>query len=94
MPIKSKAAPKAGAKKKPVDKPLGPSVGGGVAAYSLSDPLGLRKADGDEGVKELSATGIEDMLEALELVNQKTDKDAMGAKVRYSEAARLTFRRD
>lgn len=33
---------------------------------------------------ELSATGIEGMIEALELVNQKTDKDAVGAKVSFA----------
>ena len=32
-------------------------------------------------VEEFGATGVEGMLEALEVVNQKTDKQAMGAKV-------------
>jgi hypothetical protein len=32
-------------------------------------------------VEEFGATGVEGMLEALEVVNQKTDKQSMGAKV-------------
>lgn len=84
LPSKSKSAPKAGTKKKAADKPLGPGVGGGVAAYSVADPLGLRRAKGADGepvlVDELSATGIEDMLEALEVVHQRTDKETLGAK--------------
>ena len=60
---------------------------GGIIASSFStgDDLGVRRAKGPDGepekVTELSATGIEGMIEALELVNQKTDKDAVGAKV-------------
>jgi len=83
LPTK-KAAPKAGQKKKE-PKQLAP---GGIISgnFSTDDPLGLRKAKGpngeDEPVVELSATGIDGMLEALELVNQKTDKDTVGAKVR------------
>lgn len=81
-PSKVKSAPKAGSSKKKVDKPLGPGVGGGVAAYSILDPLGLRRSDDPEQqVSELSATGVEQMLEAMELVQQKTDNEAMGAKV-------------
>ena len=34
-------------------------------------------------MEEFGATGVEGMLEALEVVNQKTDKQAMGAKVRF-----------
>lgn len=45
----------------------------------------MRKAKGPDGepeeVKELSAKGIDEMLEALELVNQKTDKATVGSKV-------------
>jgi hypothetical protein len=80
-PAKAKAAPKAGGKKKAAaDKPSGGIV---ASSFSINDPLGLRKDPGaeDQPVAEVSATGVEDMLEALELVNQKTDKDAMGAKV-------------
>lgn len=80
-PAKTKAAPKAGGKKKAAaDKPTGGIL---ASSFSVNDPLGLRKEPGaeDQPVAELSATGVEDMLEAMELVNQKTDKDAMGAKV-------------
>ncbi|WVN89814.1 uncharacterized protein L203_105044 [Cryptococcus depauperatus CBS 7841] len=82
LPSKSKAAPKAGAKKKPADKFT--PTGMGVSGYTVNDPLGLRKTKGDDGeseeVKELSAKGIDEMLEAMEVVNQKTDKAAVGAK--------------
>jgi hypothetical protein len=78
-----KAAPKAGAKKKPAAASLGPLPGKGAANldFTNNDPLGLRRSDGAEPTPELSATGIDGMLEALELVNQKTDKETMGAKV-------------
>ncbi|KGB77498.1 hypothetical protein I307_03360 [Cryptococcus deuterogattii 99/473] len=83
LPSKAKSAPKAGAaKKKPVDKLV--ASGTGVAGFSVNDPLNLRKAKGPDGepeeVKELSAKGIDEMLEALELVNQKTDKATVGSK--------------
>jgi hypothetical protein len=57
-------------------------TGAGIAGFTTLDPLGLRKGglEQDE-ITELSATGVEGMLEALEVVNQKTDKQAMGAKV-------------
>lgn len=83
LPNKAKSAPKAGAKKKAGDK-LPP---GGIIAttFSTDDPLGLRKLKGPDGqdvkIDELSADGLDQMLEALEIVNQKTDKDALGAKV-------------
>jgi hypothetical protein len=48
----------------------------------VEDPLNLRSGrDEDKPVEELSATGIEGMLEALEVANQKTDKQTLGAKV-------------
>ncbi|WVQ86093.1 hypothetical protein IAT38_008261 [Cryptococcus sp. DSM 104549] len=82
LPTK-KSAPKAGAKKKPASDKIVPT-GTGVAGYGLNDPLGLRRAKGadggDEEVQELSARGLEEMLEAMEVVNQKTDKAALGAK--------------
>ena len=79
-----KAAPKAGQKKK--DKGVTLPPGGIIASsFSTGDDLGVRKTKGADGepekVTELSATGIEGMIEALELVNQRTDKDAVGAKV-------------
>ncbi|KAK1923244.1 hypothetical protein DB88DRAFT_341722 [Papiliotrema laurentii] len=76
-----KAAPKAGQKKK--EKTLPP---GGIIASSFSthDPLGLRTAKGADGepekVPELTATGIEEMLEVMDLINEKTTKEAVGAK--------------
>ena len=84
LPSKPKAAPKAGAKKKPPADTLKPT-GAGLAGYALDDPMGLRKAKGADGeveeVDELSATGLDGMLEAMEVVNQRTDREAMGAKV-------------
>lgn len=61
----------------------------------MIDPLGLRKADrneeengghggGDGGEGELSAVGLEGMLEALEVANQRTDRETLGAKVGVS----------
>jgi hypothetical protein len=87
LPSKPKAAPKAGSstKKKPDSGILAPAAGKGIASFTTNDPLGLRGSglgnDPGEDVPELSARGVEDMLEALELVNQRTDKDALGAKV-------------
>jgi hypothetical protein len=84
LPTK-KAAPKAGQKKKE-QKQLPP---GGIISgnFSTGDSLGLGRAKGADGedvpITELSATGIDGMLEALELVNQKTDKDTIGAKVSW-----------
>lgn len=55
-----------------------------MAMFNLDDPLNLRKARGEEGGDpegELSATGLDQMLEAMELINQKTDNEALGAKV-------------
>jgi len=77
LPSKPKAAPKAGSKKKetPVAKP------GGLNNFSINDPLNLRSGRDEEPVEEFGATGVEGMLEALEVANQKTDKQAMGAKV-------------
>ncbi|BEJ15059.1 hypothetical protein CspHIS471_0408260 [Cutaneotrichosporon sp. HIS471] len=50
-----------------------------AAAFRTDDPAGLRR-DEDRKVDELSATGIEGMLEALEVVNAKTSDQAMGSK--------------
>ncbi|WVW80781.1 hypothetical protein I302_102767 [Kwoniella bestiolae CBS 10118] len=90
LPSKSaKSAPKAGsssAKKKNSDTLV--KTGSGVAGYGLNDPMGHRRAKNEFGeleeVPELSAQGLEEMLEAMELVNQKTDKAAMGAKAAIS----------
>ncbi|KAI9637084.1 uncharacterized protein MKK02DRAFT_45792 [Dioszegia hungarica] len=91
LPSKPKAAPKAGAaKKKPDSGVLAPAAGKGIASFTTNDPLGLRGSglgdDEGEPVAELSARGVEEMLEALEVVNQKTSKDALGAKAGLIEA--------
>lgn len=87
LPTKTKAAPKAGAKKKAADKPLAPGTTG-VSRYTIDDPMNLRRAKGADGqpeeIVELSARGLDEMLEALEVVNQKTDKAALGAKAAIS----------
>ncbi|KAL1412652.1 hypothetical protein Q8F55_000399 [Vanrija albida] len=70
-----KAAPKAGAKKKDAFV----KSSGIAAAFKTDDPLGLRRDD-ERAVPELSAVGVDEMLEALELANAKTDADAVGAK--------------
>ena len=84
LPSKTKSAPKAGANKKAQSDVLKPT-GAGIAGYGLDDPLGLRKVKGQDGnvedVQELSATGVEGMLEAMEIVNQRTDRETLGAKV-------------
>jgi hypothetical protein len=58
-----------------------------VAAFRTDDPLGLRRTE-DRLVPEISAVGIEDMLEALEVVNEKTTDSAMGTKVSERENGR------
>lgn len=81
---KVKPAPKAGAKKaaKPQPKPAGP---GAIAAGGLADSA---KDDSDEGkgkgeepkvVESFSATGIDNMIDLLEVVNAKTDKASVGS---------------
>ncbi|WVR08651.1 hypothetical protein IAU60_005709 [Kwoniella sp. DSM 27419] len=87
LPSKAKAAPKAGAKKKPPTNDF-IKTGAGVAGYGLNDPMGHRKAKDEFGQLEMpaeySAKGIDEMLEAMELVNAKTDKAAMGSKAAIS----------
>ncbi|WVQ95574.1 hypothetical protein IAU59_002671 [Kwoniella sp. CBS 9459] len=90
LPSKAKAALKAGsssAKKKNNGDTL-VKTGAGIAGFGLNDPTGIRRAKGADGepeeITELSAKGIDEMLEAMEIVNQKTDKAAMGAKAAIS----------
>ncbi|ESK92188.1 hmg-box variant [Moniliophthora roreri MCA 2997] len=77
---KVKSAPKAGAKKKAAEKPAGPgalAAGGGLDAVSTKD-----EKPGTEAPKEVesyAATGIDNMLDLLEVVNAKTDKASVGA---------------
>lgn len=84
-PAKVKPAPKAGSAKKaakPQPKPAGP---GAIAAGGLADSA---KDDSDEGkgkgeepkvVESFSATGIDNMIDLLEVVNAKTDKASVGS---------------
>jgi hypothetical protein len=93
LPSKPKSAPKAGSKSKSSSSKNNNNIGsgmvippgGGVAMFNLDDPLNLRRnrdADGGgDGPDELSATGLEQMIEAMELINQKTDNESLGAKV-------------
>ncbi|KAF7323471.1 hypothetical protein HMN09_00128100 [Mycena chlorophos] len=86
-PAKAKAAPKAGAKKAQ-PKPAGPgaiAAGGGIGAATSStdgaEDKGKEKAP-DDGVPEVveafAATGIDNALDLLEVVNAKTDKASVG----------------
>ena len=82
LPSKPKSAPKAGSKPKNKETPV--AKPGGLNNFSINDPLNLRSGrDDDKPIEEFGATGVEGMLEALEVANQKTDKQAMGAKVCY-----------
>lgn len=89
MPSKPKGgAKKAGmgaAKKKEPIRPAGPgaiAAGGGLGGISLDDEKKSGKNTPEEAAEvHLAATGIDSMLEALELVNARTDKEALGAKV-------------
>ncbi|EJT48260.1 hypothetical protein A1Q1_02728 [Trichosporon asahii var. asahii CBS 2479] len=79
MPTK-KAAPKAGQKKKPSSSAGGfAKTNAGVSAFRTDDPQGLRR-DPEREVQSLSAVGVDEMLEALEIVNEKTDKSSQGTK--------------
>ncbi|WRT70754.1 uncharacterized protein IL334_007753 [Kwoniella shivajii] len=94
LPSKVKSAPKAGsgsgssASKKKNNNDVLVKTGTGVAGYGLSDPSGHRRAKDEFGeleeTVELSAKGIDEMLEAMELVNQRTDKATLGAKAAIS----------
>lgn len=50
-----------------------------MSAFRTDDPAGLRR-DGERDVQSLTAVGVDEMLEALEIVNEKTDKSAQGTK--------------
>ncbi|KAG6902672.1 hypothetical protein C0995_013364 [Termitomyces sp. Mi166 len=89
-PSKVKSAPKAG-KSKPTPKPAGPgaiAAGGGLGAVSSA------KDDVPEEKKEIesyAATGIDNALDLLEVVNAKMDKASIGQQAagieRHPEAA-------
>lgn len=86
---KPKAAPKAGAKKKPAaPRPAGPgalAAGGGVTgalakaeSTSTSEPAvaGTRTPVGE--VESFSARGLDGALELMDAVTTKTDKESRG----------------
>ncbi len=86
MAAKVKAAPKAGVKKaapaKKEVKPAGPgaiAAGGGLGAFSAAADV-----DVDDGapkeVESFTATGIDNALDLLEVVNAKMDKASIGSK--------------
>ncbi|KAJ9099924.1 hypothetical protein QFC21_003929 [Naganishia friedmannii] len=88
LPSKPKATvKKAGAgaaKKKEPIRPAGPgaiAAGGGISGIPLDDGKKSGQDTPEEAAEvHLAATGIDQMLEALELVNARTDKEALGAK--------------
>ncbi|GAB1517082.1 cell division control protein 73 [Rhizoctonia solani] len=85
MAAAKKAAPKAGSKgkaKPPPPKPAGPgalAAGGGLASVP-ADPVETTKPEINEPelVQSFAATGIDDALELLEVVNAKSDKASVG----------------
>jgi membrane protein involved in colicin uptake len=72
-PAKVKAAPKAGAKKA-TPKPAGP----GAIAAGGALPGTSAKGNEDESVETYSATGLDNMLDLLDVVTAKTDKASVG----------------
>ena len=78
-PSKPKPA-KGGAKKKAADsKPAGPgaiAAGGGLA--SASGPDSMAKDAPPAEIESFSATGIDDALEMMEVINAKKDKASVG----------------
>jgi len=88
-PAKVKAAPKAGTtKKKAAEKakvPAGPgaiAAGGGLAGIAVGaeaeENLKGKDVEVEKVVESFQATGIDDALELLEMVNAKTDKASVG----------------
>ncbi|KAF7294608.1 hypothetical protein MIND_00997400 [Mycena indigotica] len=79
-PAKVKAAPKAGAAKKAQQpKPAGPgaiAAGGGLGDAAPIDKGETR--EDEELVESFAATGIDNALDLLEVVNAKTDKASVG----------------
>ncbi|KAF8528158.1 DUF1014-domain-containing protein [Hysterangium stoloniferum] len=79
-PAKVKAAPKAGAKKAPkAQTPAGPgaiAAGGGLGGSSSA--TGKLGAGGEDKIESFQATGIDDALDLLSIVNAKTDKASVG----------------
>ena len=96
-PAKVKAAPKAGAKKATaaaaVKKPAGPgaiAAGGGLGAVDTGDA--------PKAVESYEATGIDNALDLLEVVNAKMDKASIGSRAadieRHPEVRALCMEMD
>ena len=81
-------AKKSGEKKKDV-RPAGPgaiAAGGGLGGISVGGSGSSTPAKGGaepEPEVHIKATGLDNMLEALEIVNAKADKGSVGAQVRW-----------
>jgi LSO1/2-like len=78
---KAKAAPKAGAKK--ASKAQGPAGPGAIAAGGGLSNVGKKVLEGEENdddkiVESFQATGIDDALDLLTIVNAKSDKASVG----------------
>ncbi|GJJ11837.1 hypothetical protein Clacol_006075 [Clathrus columnatus] len=90
LPVKAKPAPKAGQKK--VVKPAGP---GAIAAGGSLDLGNVEKQPvsppSEDKIESFQATGIDDALDLLSIVNAKTDKASVGQQAagieRHPEAA-------
>jgi len=87
-PVAKGGAKKSGEKKKDA-RPAGPgaiAAGGGLGGISLGGSGSSTPAKGGmepEPEVHIKATGLDNMLEALEIVNAKADKGSVGAQVRY-----------
>lgn len=96
LPSKPKGAgaKKAGDKKKEPIRPAGPgalAAGGGLGAGtggSGSSTPAEKKGTEPEPQVHIQATGLDNMLDALELVNAKADKASTGAQVRWHHCRR------
>jgi len=97
-----KAAPKA-QKKASSSKPAGPgalAAGGGLASISAdsgpSEAGSSKRPEDDAPVESFAATGIDNALDMLEVVNAKTDKASVGQQAagleRHPEVYIITFR--
>jgi hypothetical protein len=88
-------AKKSGEKKKDA-RPAGPgaiAAGGGLGGISVGGSGSSTPAKGGsepEPEVHIKATGLDNMLEALEIVNAKADKGSVGAQVRYRRGFSLT----
>lgn len=84
LPAKVKIAPKAGQKKTTTAqavKPAGPgaiAAGGGLSNIADKEKETSPKALPEEKIESFQATGIDDALELLTIVNAKTDKASVG----------------